>query len=131
MRFVTPSEEDYWIRRAGRGFWAGLVAGPATSLNRTGLGVALYDDEHDLARWCLEPYDRAVTRGDLPAEMAGRRPSSPPTTVDDMRRRLGSTANASSIVRWDGLMPTRAWDEETLDLLFAIITGRDQVNRRP
>lgn len=118
------SQDGYWLPQPGRGFWSALVAGPAIGCDRTGLGVALYGDDHRLARYRLEPFARAVWRGDLPVSMEARRPGRPPASVESMRHQLGSTGNAMSIVRWEGLMPTLAWDEDVLAELFAHIVPR-------
>jgi hypothetical protein len=115
------------------GKWAALIAGPGNgSRNQTGIGVAFYDDEGNLAGTRFEGVGRAIERGDLPDTPFARGiVLHAPETVAGMEKKLGTFANAMSLVRWEDLLPTLDWSDEMVDDTFRMVCGdaEDQPGR--
>ena len=99
------------------GHWCCLVAGPSTGWNRTAIGVALYDDQGNLAGARFDSLDRAIERGDL-SEWAYDWALEPPENWKAMKKKLESTGNAMSTIRWEGGLGTMVWDQKMVDRLY-------------
>lgn len=102
------------------GHWCAYVAGPSDGYDRTLLGIVLYNDEGKLAymRWC--GIGKAMIRGDWKLEW-GIPEFNPPVLWEAMERKLGSTANAMSSIKWEAGFATTKWDEESGDQLYRMV----------
>lgn len=110
----APSEGGRWFAYVAEQGW-----------NRTGLGVAFYDNEGMLAGSKFAPIDEAVRRGDYPDDFAAKGfygPVAPPSLAD-MERRLETIGNAMSITKWTGGLWTMVWDEAHVESTFRYVTG--------
>jgi hypothetical protein len=86
--------------------------------NRTALGVAFYDNKGKLAGSRFRSAENAVARGEIPEFLADFHPDVP-QTWDEMDRKLTSTGNAMSVLKWDGGLPTLVWDTKSIDSVFS------------
>ena len=108
----------------GVGQWFAYVA--EKGWNRTGIGVAFYDDTGNLAGAQFTGMDEAIRRGDLPDTPISRLVSpAAPSTLKDMENRLETLSNAMSITRWTGGLPSLVWDEGVIERTFNYVTGQE------
>jgi len=108
------------------GHWAALVAGRPTGVDRTGLGVALYDPSGKLARFKIDTLARAIARGDLPPGTDLRENRVwVPETYEELLRVTRSYEHATSSIRWDDPLPALAWGERALRRLYGLVTDRE------
>lgn len=106
------------------GYWCPLIAGPsAGSRNQTGVGVAVYDDMGKLVYFKYD-YERAIERGDLPESIRDWKMDAP-ATVEELDKRLDRLANAMSVIRWEGKLPTTVWDEKHNEALYQSCIGME------
>lgn len=97
--------------------------------NRTGIGVAFYDDERKLAGYKMDYLEQAIRRGDLPTnihDLIPYKPSPPPEDEADMEWRVSSTANAMSMLSWTGPLGTTVWTEHDIERTWEWVTGREE-----
>ena len=104
-------------QKSSVGHWCAFVCGPSAGWDRTALGVVVYAADGNLAfsRWAGA--DKAKQRGDWKDEWPTLS-FNPPATWEEMEKRLASTGNAMSTVRWEGGNPTLSWDDGINEALY-------------
>ena len=95
--------------------------------NRTGLGIAFYDDNGSLVTQRFDGVESAIRRGDLPDTAIARTIGCVPAqTKDAMDKRLDNLSNAMSVARWEGPWPTVVWDDDITDRVYTHVIGQGE-----